>query len=73
MYCDLSMSLDGFIAGPNVSEELPQGARGEDLRWHGRDGQGRAERPTSSSGTGSRPPYAGWAVSARSSSFPASR
>ena len=32
MYFDLSMSLDGFIAGPNVSEELPQGARGEDLR-----------------------------------------
>ena len=32
--CDLTMSLDGFIAGPNQSMTEPLGERGEDLhRW----------------------------------------
>jgi dihydrofolate reductase len=29
--CDITMSLDGFVAGPNQSEENPLGERGESL------------------------------------------
>jgi len=47
--CQISMSLDGFVAGPNPSEEHPLGERGEELHewvlklaaWrepHGREG-----------------------------------
>jgi dihydrofolate reductase len=31
VYFDMTMSLDGFIAGPNVSMELPLGEGGEEL------------------------------------------
>jgi dihydrofolate reductase len=33
--CHMSMSLDGFVAGPDQSEENPIGIRGKDLhQWH---------------------------------------
>ena len=31
LYCEISMSLDGFIAGPNVGPEQPLGEGGERL------------------------------------------
>ena len=33
--CHMSMSLDGFVAGPDQSREDPLGKRGRDLHgWH---------------------------------------
>src|SRR5688500_9489671 len=37
-----SMSLDGFVAGPDISREEPMGIGGE--RLHERPGTGRAEQ-----------------------------
>lgn len=39
VYAELSMSLDGYIAGPNVGTALPPGEHGELLHewmWRGR-------------------------------------
>ena len=33
--CDMSISLDGFVAGPDQSREDPLGKRGRELHgWH---------------------------------------
>ena len=33
--CHMSISLDGFVAGPNQSREAPLGERGRELHaWH---------------------------------------
>jgi len=34
---DIDMSLDGFVAGPNISNENPLGDSGEQLIWYGDD------------------------------------
>ncbi|MBE9048096.1 dihydrofolate reductase [Pleurocapsales cyanobacterium LEGE 10410] len=34
---DIDMSLDGFVAGPNISIEKPLGDGGEQLIWYGDD------------------------------------
>jgi len=55
LFLDISMSLDGYIAGPNQSLEEPLGEGGEQLhdwgvateafhRHHGRHGEGEANR-----------------------------
>ncbi len=46
VYAELSMSLDGYIAGPNVSAELPLGERGELLHAWMLDGMSAAEQQT---------------------------
>ena len=50
--CHMSISLDGFVAGPDQSRENPLGKRGRELHgWH--IGDPRAMRPTKSRTSGS--------------------
>ena len=49
---NMSMSLDGFVAGPNVGIDLPMGAGGERLHdwlFNRNSGQGGESRQTSAS------------------------
>ena len=37
VYADIDISLDGYIAGPDISKEHPLGRGGEQLIWYGDD------------------------------------
>ena len=61
--CHMSISLDGFVAGPDQSREHPLGKRGRELHgWH--LGDERAKRPT-------RPPSPGSCARAAPTSWAA--
>src|SRR4029077_6250396 len=53
--CHMSISLDGFVAGPDQSRDDPLGKRGHDLhRWHMGDKRA-AEADTTAAGWLMRP------------------
>ena len=45
VFFDMTMSLDGFIAGINISVKQPLGEGGDQLEWFGDDVNRLSDRP----------------------------
>lgn len=45
VFVDMTMSFDGFTAGPDVSVEQPLGEQGDRLEWFGDDVNRPGDRP----------------------------